>query len=171
MIEVKLDEADQMIRDVTRRFVDDELIPLEQQILRAEAEDNWYEGDDGRRSALSSEQRDAIQGKAREIGLYNLDLSVEQGGPGLTEMQKVIVYEELARTITPLALSFDAPNIRMLEELATEYQQEHYLMPLKRGEKTSCFMLTEPEAGGDARGIRMPATRDGDNWVLNGTKL
>src|SRR5690606_39020380 len=72
---------------------------------------------------------------------------------------------------TPLNLGGEAPNTRMLEELATPFQVENYLLPLKRGEKSSCFMLTEPNAGGDARGIEMRATRDGDNYVLNGTKL
>lgn len=171
MIEPVLDEADRMIRDVTRRFVNEELIPLEQQILRADAEDDWFEDGEGRRSALSPEQRAEIDAKAREIGLFNLDLSKEDGGAGVSEMQKALIWEEMARTIVPLNLSGDAPNIRMLEELATPYQTEHFLMPLKRGEKTSCFMLTEPNAGGDARGIEMPAVRDGDSWVLNGTKL
>ena len=57
MIEVLLSEEDRMIRDATRRWVDKELIPLEQQILRADVEENWFEDDDGNRNALSPEQR------------------------------------------------------------------------------------------------------------------
>lgn len=171
MIDIVLDEADRMIRDVTRRFVDEELIPLEQEILRADAEGREQVDEDGNRTALAPEVRDRLQAKAKEIGLWQLDLPKEEGGAGVTELQKALIYEELGRTITPLVMTFDAPNIRMLEELATPYQVENYLLPLKRGEKMSCFMLTEPEAGGDARGIKMPAVRDGDNWVLNGTKL
>lgn len=171
MIEPLFDEADRMIRDVTRRFVNEELIPLEQQILRADAEGDWHEDADGRRSALSSEQQQQINEKAREIGLYNLDLPKEEGGPGVTEMQKALIWEQMARTIVPLNLSGEAPNIHMLDELATDFQRDKYLAPLQRGDKTSCFMLTEPNAGGDARGIEMPAVRDGDNWVLSGTKL
>jgi acyl-CoA dehydrogenase len=171
MIDIMLDEADGMIRDVTRRFVNEQLIPLEQQILRADTEENWVlnEGP-GRRSALTHEQRAEIQRKAREVGLYDLNLSVEEGGAGVTEMQRTLIAEEMGRTITPLDLGGEAPNISMLEELATPAQIEGYLLPLKTGEKSSCFMLTEPNAGGDARGIEMRAERDGDNYVLNGTK-
>jgi acyl-CoA dehydrogenase len=171
VIEVLLDEEDRMIRDATRRWVDAELIPLEQQILRAEVEDNWYEGEEGGRSALSPEQRATIQSQVEEMGYDKLDLAVEDGGAGVTEMQHTLISEELSRTIVPLNLGGEAPNTRMLEELATPDQQERYLEPLKRGEKRSCFMLTEPNAGGDARGIEMRAVRDGDNYVLNGTKI
>ena len=178
MIETLLDEEDRMIRDVTRSFVNQECIPLEQQILRADVDAEWYEldeeesGDGSRRSALSKEQRDRIRDKVLEIGLYKLDLPKEEGGAGVTEMQHALISEELARTIVPVNTgSGEAPNASMLEELATEDQRERYLMPLKRGEQTSCFMLTEPNAGGDARGIEMRAVRDGDNYVLNGTKI
>ena len=121
---------------------------------------------------MSEGQRDSSRDKGQEIGLYKLDLPKEEGGAGITEMQHALISEELARTIVPVNTgSGEAPNTRMLEELATEDQRERYLMPLKRGEKTSCFMLTEPNAGGDARGIEMRAVRDGDNYILNGTKI
>ncbi|MEE8421811.1 MAG: acyl-CoA dehydrogenase family protein [Dehalococcoidia bacterium] len=171
MIEVLLDEEDRMIRDATRRWVDQELIPLEQQILRADVEESWFDNEDGTRSALSSEQRSRIQSQISEMGYDKLDLSKEDGGAGVTEMQQAVISEELSRTIVPLNLGGEAPNTSMLEELATPYQRERYLEPLKRGDKRSCFMLTEPNAGGDARGIEMRAVRDGDNYVLNGTKI
>ncbi|HJM76686.1 MAG TPA: acyl-CoA dehydrogenase family protein [Dehalococcoidia bacterium] len=171
MIEVMLVEEDLMIRDATRRWVDQELIPLEQQILRADAEDNWFEDDEGNRSALSPEQRQAINDQVSEMGYDKLDLAVEDGGAGVTGMQHALISEELSRTIVPIDLGGEAPNTSMLDELATPEQRENYLEPLKRGEKRSCFMLTEPNAGGDARGIEMRAVRDGDNYVLNGTKI
>jgi alkylation response protein AidB-like acyl-CoA dehydrogenase len=171
MIEVMLAEEDLMIRDATRRWVDKELIPLEQQILRADAEDNWFEDDEGNRNALSPEQRQSIDDQVSEMGYDKLDLSVEDGGAGVSGMQHALISEELARTIVPINLGGEAPNTSMLEELATPEQREKYLGPLKRGEKRSCFMLTEPNAGGDARGIEMRAVRDGDNYVLNGTKI
>ncbi len=171
MIEVLLAEEDQMIREATRRWVDKELIPLEQQILRADTEEDWFEDGEGNRSALSPEQRKSINDQVSEMGYDKLDLSKEDGGAGTTEMQHAVISEELARTIVPLNLGGEAPNTSMLEELATPEQREHYLEPLKRGDKRSCFMLTEPNAGGDARGIEMRAIRDGDNYVLNGTKI
>lgn len=172
MIDIMFEEADRMIRDVTRRFVDEEMIPLEQQILRADAEENWVIDDGpGHRSALTHEQRDELQAKAREIGLHDLNRSEEDGGAGVTEMQRTLISEQMGRTIVPLNLGGEAPNISMLEELATPQQVEDYLVPLKSGEKSSCFMLTEPNAGGDARGIEMRAERDGDNYILNGTKI
>ena len=125
MIDIMFEEADRMIRDVTRRFVDEEMIPLEQQILRADAEENWVIDDGpGHRSALTHEQRDELQAKAREIGLHDLNRSEEDGGAGVTEMQRTLISEQMGRTIVPLNLGGEAPNISMLEELATPQQVE-----------------------------------------------
>ena len=86
---------------------------------------------------------------------------------GLSAVMTALVEIELGRSFLPFTFAGSADNI--LYD-ANEAQQDAYLRPTISGERKSCFAITEPGAGSDARAIRTSARRDGDEWVINGEK-
>ncbi|HWO93632.1 MAG TPA: acyl-CoA dehydrogenase family protein, partial [Dehalococcoidia bacterium] len=170
MPDFPLTDENRMIQQLVRRFVKEELMPLERELLGGPLGARGAFGEDG---ALAPEKYRELIEKLRAIGLWGIDLPEEYGGNPISEMSKALLYEELAKTIVPLGIPPDAPNFHMLRELTegNEYQENEYFWPYVRGEKTSCFILTEPNAGSDAQQIETSAVRDGDNWVINGTKV
>lgn len=162
-ISVTLSEEHRMIKDLVARFVADELIPLERAVLEREAA--------GEGSALTAEEKAAVDEKSRALGLWGLDAPAEFGGTDLPVEAMVGVNEELGRTITPYTLPPDSPNLRMLMLTCNAEQREQYLMPYARGEATSAIAISEPGAGGDPAGMQTRAVRDGDDWVINGRKI
>jgi len=148
-----------MLRDAVRRFVERELMPLESRYAN--------EPD------IPDQVRRALQDKAKELGFWAFDLPPEAGGGGVGAVGMCVVFEELAKCNVP---SFRAPTV------LTPYlgpvlfhcdarQKEKYLLPVARGEKRTCFALTEPGAGSDPAGMRTTAVADGDHFVINGTKI
>ncbi len=79
-----------------------------------------------------------------------------------------LITMETSRALVPFIYGGAADNILYR---CTVEQKERYLLPLIEGERVSCFALTEPDTGSDATNIKMPAVRDGSNWVLNGQKV
>jgi acyl-CoA dehydrogenase len=98
----------------------------------------------------------------------------EVGGWGLSNLGMTLLVEDAARSGLRMALfalgppNPEAPTPLLLD--LPEHLRDTYIKPLMAGESTMCFALTEPEAGSDAQAIRTRAERDGDTWVLNGTK-
>jgi alkylation response protein AidB-like acyl-CoA dehydrogenase len=86
---------------------------------------------------------------------------------GLGAVMHALIEIELGRTFVPFKLGGDADNI-LFE--ANDEQKDAYLRPTIEGSRHSCFAITEPGAGSDARNIRTTAVRDGDEWVINGEK-
>ncbi len=160
-----LPEEVRMIRDVVARFVRDELMPHERTVIRREAERGF-----GDAPLLPPEVADALQARAREIGLWGIDVPAEYGGQELGAVTKTVVTEELRYSIVPFVLPPDSPNLYYLRDACRDGQVDRYLLPYARGEKKSCLALTEPGAGSDAGGIAMMAARRNGRWVLNGTK-
>lgn len=156
----------QMVREQVARFVQRELIPLEPLTIRREAERGL--GDD---PILPPEVNKDLKEKARQIGLWGVDVPEEFGGQGLGALAKCVVVEQLKRSITPFVLPPESPNLAMLRELCRGEQVERYLLPYARGEKTSCLALSEPNAGSDAAAIITRAERRNGKWLLNGAKL
>ena len=108
-----------------------------------------------------------------ELGLTGVTFPPEYGGAGLTTVDYVIVIEELARVDPAIALSVAAHNSLPGNHIylaGTEEQKRKYLVPLARGEKIGTWSLTEPTAGSDAGGTRSRAVKEGDSYLLNGTK-
>ena len=104
-----------------------------------------------------------------DTGIYSMHLPEEHGGGGLGAVGAVVVDEEVQRSIVHLPFSH-CPNI--LIGSATPEQVEKYVLPTIRGEKRACFAQTEPQAGSDPGGMMQTrAVRDGDDWVINGTKM
>ncbi|MDQ4142925.1 MAG: acyl-CoA dehydrogenase family protein [Actinomycetota bacterium] len=140
-------------------FVDRELRPLEE-TLDPESDD------------VPTELRDRVRKRSAELGFYAADFPEDLGGSGLPQLGMVLLREAAARTGCRLAgftvYGPEGPTGVLLS--GTDEQKKKYLTPLITAEKSMCFALTEPDAGSDAQSIKTTATRDGSDWVLNGTK-
>ena len=151
------------LRDQTRSFIRDQIIPYEK---------------DARQNAHgpSEELRKELITLARKAGLLAPHASVEMGGLGLSHVEKALVFEEAGySSLGPTAMNIHAPdegNIHLLEEIATPEQKECWLRPLVAGEIRSCFAMTEPSpgAGSDPSMLMTTAKKDGDDYLINGQK-
>lgn len=161
-----LSEDLRMLRDLVRKFVDSELMPLEKTVQHREAARGL-----GNDPVIPPEDYDRLLGKARELGLWGLDVPEEFGGVGLGMEAKMIAVEEMNRSITPFRLPPESPNLYLLSKTCTPEQREKYLLPYASGEKRSSLALTEPDAGSDVSAMRTTARRVDGGWVLNGTKM
>ena len=97
----------------------------------------------------------------------------EYDGLGLDTLTYLVALEEIATVDASVAVMMSVHNslpTQMLLRWGTEEQKERFLKPMARGEMLGAFALSEPEAGSDAASLRTQAVRDGDDWVLNGTK-
>jgi (R)-benzylsuccinyl-CoA dehydrogenase len=161
-----LPEELRMLRETVARFVREELRPLEKDVIRREAERGLTDA-----PLISPEEEDHLTAKAREIGLYGIDVPEEYGGQNLGMLAKAIVFEELKTSITPFVLPPESPNLFMLKELCKGSQIEKYFLPYARGETKSCIAITEPGAGSDPAGMKTRAEYKNGKWVINGQKI
>ncbi|OFW15901.1 MAG: acyl-CoA dehydrogenase [Acidobacteria bacterium RIFCSPLOWO2_12_FULL_67_14] len=107
------------------------------------------------------------------LGLMGIQFPEVYGGAAMNAVDYCICIEELARVDPSICLSVAAHNglgAAHIAAFGTEEQKRQYLVPLARGEKLAAWGLTESSAGSDAAAIRTTAARDGDGWVINGTK-
>ncbi|MGZ2749708.1 acyl-CoA dehydrogenase family protein [Burkholderia stagnalis] len=146
-------EQDMLVSSL-RQFVEKELQPHEFAVDRA---------DD-----VPPELAGSIRRKAIELGFYAFNMPESAGGPGLDYVTQALVERELGRTSWALHVFVARPS-KILMACKGD-QIERYLKPTVRGERVDCFALTEPGAGSDAMGIRTRAVRDGDDYVINGSK-
>ncbi|EXL10530.1 acyl-CoA dehydrogenase family protein [Aquamicrobium defluvii] len=145
---------DQLLETI-RRFVRERLVPLEHQVAENDA--------------IPAEIITAM----REMGLFGMSIPEEHGGLGLSMEEEVRVAFELGCT-SPAFRSLIGTNNGIGSQGividGTQEQKRKYLPRLASGELVGSFALTEPEAGSDAGSLRTSARRDGDFYVLNGTK-
>jgi len=151
----KLTEEQQMIVDTTRAFVEKELYPHEAAIEKS--------------GVLDMDIVRDIQAKALEAGLYAANIPEEFGGAGLDTPTWLLYEKELGRANYALHWTSVARPSNILCA-GTAEQRARYLAPCVAGEKWDCLAMTEPGAGSDLRGMKATARRDGDDWILNGTK-
>lgn len=148
-------ETLKLLLDAVRRFVHERLIPAEDEL------------------AESGQVPPDIVNEMRELGLFGLSISPDHGGLGLTMEEEVRVVFELGQT-SPAFRSLAGTNIGIGSQAivlaGTDEQRARYLPKLASGELIGSFALTEPDAGSDAMALRLSAVRDGDSYVLNGTK-
>ncbi|MGX9134774.1 acyl-CoA dehydrogenase family protein [Rummeliibacillus sp. JY-2-4R] len=155
---LRLNEEQKMVQETIRKFVEKELVPLENEVLR-----NEIEG----KPSLSKEKELELQLKAKEAGFWGINTPEEYGGADLGQMMQAIVTMEISKTFVPFKFGGSADNILYY---GNEEQKKKYLIPTINGEKKSCFAMTEPGAGSDTRNIKTTAIKDGNEWVLNGEK-
>jgi acyl-CoA dehydrogenase len=148
-------ETFSLLRDTVRRFVEERLIPAEDQV----------EHDDAVPESIVAEMRD--------LGLFGLSVPEEYGGLGLTMVEEAAVIRELTRasvafrSVIGTTVGIGSQGI-VID--GTEAQKQEWLPRLATGEAISSFGLTEPDAGSDAASLRTVAVRDGDNYRITGTK-
>lgn len=148
-----------MLKETLRRFIDAEVIPIEREA---------YDGPE-----MVPEIRARLEKKTQELGIWGVDVPERLGGLGMGLLARVVVWEEVGRTIAfPRRKKWIfGPEVSpLLVGFANEDQVERYLKPCIRGEKKPGFAQTEPDAGGDPSGIKTTAVRDGDHYVINGVK-
>ncbi|HEY2702036.1 MAG TPA: acyl-CoA dehydrogenase family protein [Pseudonocardiaceae bacterium] len=153
-----LSTEEKEVRDWVRTFVRKEIVPLEPEVLRRERA-----GQPG----LTRDELSELQHKAKESGFWGVQTPVEYGGMGLSAVMTALVVAELGRSFVPFDFGGNADNILYF---GNDEQKQRYLLPTIAGERRSCFAITEPGAGSDAKAIRSTAVRDGDEWVINGEK-
>ncbi|WP_431027138.1 acyl-CoA dehydrogenase family protein [Lysinibacillus sp. LZ02] len=158
-MEFRLTEEQKMVQETIRQFVKEELIPLEDEVLKNERE--------GGRPSLPPEKVKELQLKAKEMGFWGIDTPEAYGGVDFDLMMLAIVLMELAKTFVPFTFGGSADHILYY---ANEEQKKRYLIPTINGEKKSCFAMTELNDGSHKPNIQMLAVKDGNEWVLRGEK-
>ncbi len=161
-MDLGLSEEQSLIVGMVRRFVREEILPLE---LNLDPDADELEPDDKAR----------LVELTKSMGLYGLDIPPEYGGPEIDLITRTLIAIEMSQhragLYAPCYGVFGGAGLVQLFE-ATEDQKERYLYPTLRGEKRGFFALTEPSGGSDpARAIRTKAERDGDDWLINGSKM
>lgn len=157
-MDLRLTDEQKMVQQTIRKFVEKELIPLENEVLRNEREG---------KPSLSKEKQHELQLKAKEAGFWGINTPEEYGGADIGQMMLAIVLMEVSKTFVPFEFGGSADIILYR---ANEEQKKKYLIPTINGDKKTCFAMTEPGAGSDTRSIKMTAVKDGNEWVLNGEK-
>ena len=148
-------EQQQVLRRAVREFAEAEIRPFVRE---------W--------DAIQAFPR-ALVGKMSALGLMGIQFPEEYGGAAMSAIDYCICVEELARVDPSVSLSVAAHNGLCAAHIAmfgTEAQKRQYLVPLATGAWIGAWGLTEPTAGSDAAAIRVSAARDGDGWVIGGTK-
>ena len=161
-----LPEELRMLRDTVARFVREELLPLERDVIKREAERGLTDA-----PLIDPEVEKELGRKAKAIGLYGIDVPEEYGGQNLGMLAKAVVIEELKTSIVPFVLPPDSPNLWMLRETCKGGQIEKYLLPYASGDKKSAIAISEPGAGSDPAGMKTRAEYKNGKWVLNGQKI
>jgi len=144
-----------MIRDTVREFVEAEIEPIAQEIE-----------DEHRFPAEVFEE-------LGELDLMGIPVAEEYGGAGGDQLMYALVTEELGRVSGSIGLSFAAHTslgTKPIEAFGTEAQKEEWLVPLASGEGIGAWALTEPGSGSDASNMDTVAEKEGDEWVIDGTK-
>ncbi len=150
-----LTEEQTMIRDMAKQFAEDRLVP------------NSEEWD--REARFPKEALDEMA----QLGLMGMMVPPEWDGAGTDAVSYALALEEIAAgdgSVSTIMSVHNSVGCMPILRFGTEMQKETYLKPLARGEKIGCFCLTESHAGSDASAIKTRARRDGNKWVIDGTK-
>ncbi|HZV12025.1 MAG TPA: acyl-CoA dehydrogenase family protein [Candidatus Kapabacteria bacterium] len=155
MLHFELTEDHKMIRDTVRDFAQTEIAP------------SSIERD------ISAEFPTEIAKKLGELGFMGMMTAPEWGGAGMDTISYVLTIEEISKIDASVGVILSVNNSLVcwgIEHYGTDAQKERFLKPLAQGQKLGAFCLSEPEAGSDATQQHTTAIRDGDNWIINGTK-
>jgi alkylation response protein AidB-like acyl-CoA dehydrogenase len=154
-MDVRLTEQQDLLRQSIREFAEREIRP------------HVREWDEAQHFPLE------LRPKLAAVGLMGIQVPETYGGSGMSAVDYCLCIEELARVDPSIALSVAAHNglgVAHIAMFGSETQKQRFLTPLASGEKLAAWALTEAQSGSDAAAMRTTAMRDGDAWVLNGTK-
>jgi hypothetical protein len=152
---LSLSSDQELLRSSVREFAETELRPHVME---------WDEAQGFPRELLAA---------CADLGLMGIQFPEEYGGAGMSSVDYCLCIEELARVDPSVCLSIAAHNglgASHIFMFGTEEQRQTYLVPLAKGEKLAAWGLTESSSGSDAAAMRTTAVRDGDEWVINGSK-
>ncbi len=157
-LDTRLPEELRILKDSVRRFVDRELIPVENHSMEG--------------SHLRPDLQTELEDKAKAVGLWLYDVPEQYGGQGLGLLARTVVWAELARTVAlpTRNVNIFGPVVSPILYFLNDEQKKRYLYPVLEGNLRHCFAQTEPDAGGDPGGMRTTAVLDGNHYVINGTK-
>lgn len=157
-------------------FIEKEIEPLEREYSQFLGEDKEAHIVDENHRKVDEylEVRQTIREKSVEAGFYTMNMPERVGGGGLSAMEYCMVLEHLTNRdpdgFHELMLDGLSVNASILPLFEHEYQREKYFEPVMNAEKHMTFGLTEPDHGSDATWMDTTAKRDGDEWIINGTK-
>jgi acyl-CoA dehydrogenase len=150
------------IQNAAKSYIQNEMIPLEEHLD--------YDAID-----IPEDERKRLEKRVQELGLWNMGLPEEYGGSDLSAFARAVVNEELTQHRAGLYVTCyhtlgNGANGALFQ--GTDYQKETWLYPSMKGERSGFMGITEPSGGADpARAIRTYAVQDGDDWILNGSKI
>ncbi len=154
-MDFQLTEDQQMVQKTARDFATQEVLPKAAEIDR----EHRHPAELVKRMA--------------ELGFLGIAVPDQWGGAGMDHVSYVLAMEEISRACASTGVIMSVNNSLVCDPIvrfATDAQKQRWLTPLAAGKLLGCFALSEPEAGSDAAAQRTTATKDGDAWVISGTK-
>lgn len=152
----QLTEEQEMLRKMIRDFAETQVAPTAAERDEEERFDR------------------AIFEQMAELGLTGIPWPEQYGGAGADYLSYVIAVEELSRVDASIGVTLSA-HVSLaswpIYKFGTEEQKQRFLRPLAEGKKMGAYCLTEPGSGSDSAGMKTTAVRDGDHYVLNGSKI
>ena len=152
----KLDKPHQLQQELFRRFAETEIKPLAKEMDEKEAYDL------------------ELLAKLQRYGFLGIPYSKKYGGAGSDTLAYTLCMEEVSKVDASTGITISVHTslcCSCINNFGTEEQKQKYLRPLVDGSKTGCFGLTETNAGSDVQGAQTVATKDGDDWIINGSKI
>ena len=155
-MDFKLDKSHLLQQELFRRFAETEIKPLAKEMDEKEAYDL------------------ELLAKMQKYGFFGGPYSKEYGGAGSDTLGYTLCMEEVSKVDASTGITISVHTslcCSCINNFGTEEQKQKYLRPLIDGSKIGCYGLTEPGAGSDVQGAQTTAVKDGDEWVINGSKI
>ena len=155
-MDFKLDKSHLLQQELFRRFAETEIKPLAKEMDEKEAYDL------------------ELLAKMQKYGFFGVHYSKEYGGAGSDTLGYTLCMEEVSKVDASTGITISVHTslcCSCINNFGTEEQKQKYLRPLIDGSKIGCYGLTEPGAGSDVQGAQTTAVKDGDEWVINGSKI
>jgi len=155
-MDFKLTKAQLLQQELFRNFAETEIKPIAKDMDEAE------------------EYSQELIAKLQKIGAFGIPYSREYGGQGADVLTYTLAMEEMSKVDASTGITLSVHTslcCACINEFGTEEQKQEFLRPLVDGSKVGCYGLTEPNAGTDAAGVQTTADKDGDDYIINGSKM
>ncbi len=155
-MDFKLTKAQLLQQELFRNFAETEIKPIAKDMDEAE------------------EYSQDLVAKLQKIGAFGIPYSREYGGQGADVLTYTLAMEEMSKVDASTGITLSVHTslcCACINEFGTEEQKQEFLRPLVDGSKVGCYGLTEPNAGTDAAGVQTTADKDGDDYIINGSKM